>query len=450
MKKLKLLIIIVVIAFLSWAGLKLFRKDAGSTSFRTATVEKGNVIQTVGATGEVKPLKQVQVGTQVTGPILKLYADYNSKVTEGQIVAQIDPAVYETKVAQSKANLIRSEADVERVRASLLQAQNELTRSKKLAERDLISTSELDAAIANYDSISAQLKVSLASVDQSRSALQSSEVDLAYTTIKSPVDGIVISRNVDEGQMVVGSTSAQMIFIIATDLKQIQIQANIPESDIGQIKERQPVKFTVDAYPDIEFFGVVTQVRLSATSVSNVVTYTVIISAENPDEKLFPGMTANLTIEVERRMDVFKVPNSALRFIPDESLVAETDSISKTAEAEFPALPGERGPSSISGTDSSRTRSSMRRERPGFSSDHGPGRRSSMSKTGMQKSKLWVLTDKKLLKSIPIITGISDGSFTEIIKGEVSDGMEIVTGITDTTETTTKTNPFMPSPGRRR
>jgi HlyD family secretion protein len=440
MKKVKLLVIILVIALLSWVGFKLFKKDTDSTNFRTSKIEKGNVIQTVGATGEVKPLKQVQVGTQVTGPILKLYVDYNSKVKEGQIIAQIDPAVYETKVAQSRANLIRSEADVERVQASLTQAKNELARSQKLAARDLISQSELESAIANYDSISAQLKVSLASVDQNKSALQSSEVDRAYTTIKSPVDGIVIARKVDEGQTVVGSQSAQTIFIIAADLKQIQIEANIPESDIGQIKEKQPVNFTVDAYPEIEFFGVVTQVRLSATSVQNVVTYTVIITAENPDEKLFPGMTANLTIEIDRRLDVLKVPNSALRFTPDAALVAESDSITSSNEAGFS---GDRSHSGISGTDSSRTRPSMRHDRTGSSTESGQGRRSQLSKAGSQKSKLWVLTDKKLLKSIPIITGISDGSFTEIIKGAVSDGQEIVIGVTEQ-ETQTVTSPFSP------
>jgi HlyD family secretion protein len=403
MKKRYLIIICIVILLIGgWFAWKWLGASNGKLDFRLSKVERGDIVQTVNATGTIQPLKLVQVGTQVTGPIKKLYADFNSRVKDGDIVAQIDPAIYEARVLQDKANLTRSIAEVERIYANLVLAEKELARSKELAQRDLISKSELDTAVATRDSLQAQLKLSEASVEQAKSALQTSQINLDYTTIKSPINGIVISRNVDEGQTVVASLSAQTLFTIAADLKKIEVDASLPEADVGKIGVGQKVTFTVDAYPDKEFSGKVVQVRLSPTTVQNVVTYTVVVHADNPEEKLFPGMTANLTFEVARRINVLKIPNSALRFTPDPSLVE----------------PAKTDPQSELEHKSKRS---------------GPGR----------PNQVWVKTETGLLRAINIKTGITDGSFTEVVKGSISEGQEIVTGIFEKGEAE-MVNPFGP------
>lgn len=311
---------ILATAILCGAGGTAFwfwQKSASSNQqYRTAAVERGDIIQNVRATGTVKPIKLVQVGTQVNGPIQKLYVDYNDWVKTGDLVAQIDPAIYDAKLAQDQANLQQNEANVDGQRAKLNQAEKELQRSQELASHDLLSQSDLDAAVANRDALAAGLKLAQASVEQSKAALRLSKANLDYTTIRSPVDGVIIGRNVDEGQTVVASMTAQTLFTIATDLRKVQIEASVPEADIGKITTNQPVTFTVDAH-DQDFQGWVSQVRLGASTVQNVVTYPVIINADNPKEKLFPGMTANISCEVARRLGVLKVPNAALRFKPE-------------------------------------------------------------------------------------------------------------------------------------
>jgi len=404
-------IVLFIGAYFGWKWINASREQL---NWRQVLVEKGEIRQTINATGIVQPLKLVKVGTQVTGTIEKLYADFNSKVRSGDIVARIDPAIYETRVLQDKANLARSLADLERVKVNLNLAEKELARSQELAKRDLISKSELDTAIANRDSLLSEIKLCSSQVDQNKAALRMSEINLEYTIIKSPVDGIVISRDVDEGQTIVASMSAQTIFTIATDLKKIEVDASIPEADIGKIGVGQKVIFNVDAYPDKEFLGKVAEVRLSPTTVQNVVTYTVVVYADNPDEKLFPGMTANLQFEVARRVNVLKIPNSALRFTPDPSFVeaVETDSNSNNGE-------------------------------------HKP------KKSGRsQSNQVWIKTDKGLLRKIPIKIGITDGSFTEVVKGEISEGEMVVIGVVEKgeEELMAEKNPFMPNmrrPGGR-
>src|SRR5262245_34652141 len=223
--------------------------------FRLARVERGDLLVVVHATGTVEPVTQVQVGTQVTGSIQRLFADFNSRVAAGEVLAQIDPAPFRALVDQNRANLIRAQADVGRVRASLVQAEKELTRSRELAKRELISPSDLDAAVAAYDSLVAQEKVAQAVVDQGKATLDSSEVNLPYTTIVSPIDGIVVSRNVDVGQTVAASLQAPTLFVVADNLKKIQVQASVAEADIGRIAVGQAATFTVDAYRDLRFTG---------------------------------------------------------------------------------------------------------------------------------------------------------------------------------------------------
>lgn len=393
----------MVLLAVVWFGWKWLGGADDQIIYRVKPVAKGAIVQTVNATGIIQPIKLVQVGTQVNGPVKKLYADFNSRVKAGEVVAQIDPALYEARVAHDKASLIRSKAELERVKANLDLAEKELVRARELAERDLISTSELDTTIASRASLAAQHKLAEASVEQSKCSLQLSEVNLEYTTIKSPVDGVVISRNVDEGQTVVASFQAQTLFVIATDLKRVKVEASIPEADIGKIRTGQPVTFTVDAYLDIEFSGEVVQVRLSPTTEQNVVIYTVIINADNPEEKLFPGMTANLIFEVAHRTDILKIPNAALRFTPEPTMVQGRPDETK---------------------------------KPVYTS-------------GGRRTQVWIQTDEELLKAIPVTIGITDGSFTEVVNGAISEGQEIVTGAIKKSMAKEMINPFRPQRRRR-
>lgn len=295
--------------------------------YRTAPVTHGTLINAISATGVVKPIKEVEVGTQVNGRIMKLYVDFNATVTNNQIIALIDPDVYEAAHARDAAQLKSNEATVEQIAAKLQLAEKDLLRKSELANRKMLSTAELDAITAERDALAAQLKVAYAAVEQARAAIKLSRANLEYCTIRAPVNGVIIARNVDEGQTVVSSFNAQQLYQIATDLKRIQVEASIPEADIGQIKSGQRVTFTVDAYPHT-FTGAVEQIRLAATTVQNVVTYPVIVEADNPEQKLFPGMTANIAIEVERQEDVQIVPAAALRFTPPhESSTKESSGV---------------------------------------------------------------------------------------------------------------------------
>ena len=391
MKKILWLLGVLVVA---GTGLAFwFGRTKDATDYRTAKADRGDIVVTVTASGAVQPITQVQVGTQVSGVIQKLLVDFNSRVKAGDVVAQIDPAQLRARADQDRATLVRSEADVARVKAGLVQAEKELARSRELAKRELISPSELDAAIATHDSLAAQVRVAEAVVTQSRAALEVSEVNLRYTTIVSPIDGIVISRNVDVGQTVAASLSAPTLFVIAENLKKVQIQASVAEADVGRVAVGGPVSFTADAYRERVFKGVVSQIRLAPVTVQNVVTYTVMIDADNPGEKLWPGMTASVTIEIERRTDVLKVPNAALRFIPPD---APTD-----------PPPAGRGP----------------RER---------------------SLKLWI-PDGKRLKAVEVKAGATDGMFTEIVKGDLQPGQEVVVGIRQEGESQRLNNPFVPA-----
>lgn len=313
MKQWKMITGVVVCAAIAGGVIWWRLREPEVARYRTVAVEKGTVVQTVRASGVVKPLRMVDVGTQVNGPIQTLYVDFNDPVKMGDLVAQIEPTVYKARLAQEQANVLQSEASVDQAQTRLAQSEKDLIRSRELAKRDMLSQADLDAALATRDTLAAQLKVAQAEVQQSKASLQLAQANLDYTVIRSPVDGVVIKRNVSAGQTVVASMSAPVLFQIATDLRQVEIEAGVPEADIGTIRLGQRVTFTVDAYPD-QFEGKVAQIRLAATMSQNVVTYPVIIRADNPDGKLFPGMTANVICEVACSEDVLKVPNAVLRF----------------------------------------------------------------------------------------------------------------------------------------
>ncbi|MFN3480703.1 MAG: efflux RND transporter periplasmic adaptor subunit [Thermodesulfovibrionales bacterium] len=364
MKKLLVGLVILIIIF---GGYFLFKKDKNSIKYKTEKVVKGDIVSSVTATGTVNPVTTVLVGTQVSGTIKHIYVDFNSPVKKGQVVAQIDPATFEAQVEQSRANLSTAQANLQRAEATLIDSKRTMERNRFLYSKNLIAKSDLDTAETNYETAKAQVEATRAQVEQAKASLKVSETNLMYTRIVSPVDGIVISRNVDVGQTVAASFQTPTLFTIAQDLTKMQIDCNVSEADIGRVKTGQTVEFTVDAYPDTIFKGKVFQVRNAPITIQNVVTYDVVVKVDNPDLRLKPGMTANVSIIIEAKKDVLKIPNAALRFRP-----------------------------------------------PGLEKDKIPA-----------KGKgVWILEDGRPVRK-EIITGISDGSFTEIISG-LKEGNDII------------------------
>ncbi len=290
-----------------------------SHQYRTAFVERGPIVAAVGATGTINPVTSVQVGAQVTGKIISLHADFNSVVKGGEVIARIDPSLFQTRRDQAAANLINSKAMWSKTRTELAQRKREFDRTQTLFQRELVSQNDLDMVTTAYESAQAQPEVSGAQIKQAQALLDTADLDLRYSVIRSPVNGIVIARNVEVGQTVTAGFTTPNIFLIALDLTKMQVDTNVSESDIGGIKEGQEALFTVDTYPEVDFRGVVKQIRNAPIIVQNVVTYDVVVEVDNRDLRLKPGMTANVSITVARRDDVLMVPNAAFRFSPSQS-----------------------------------------------------------------------------------------------------------------------------------
>jgi len=373
--------------FIILTGL-VFGCKGDSPAYRTEQVSKGDIQQTVTATGTVNAVTTVLVGTQVSGTIKSLYADFNSRVTKGQLIALIDPEMLEAQLAQAKAN-------VEKADATFRDADRTLKRNRELFAKNLIPRSDFDTAETNFDSARAQL-------EQAKAAFKVAETNLRYTRILSPVDGIVISRNVDIGQTVAASFQTPTLFTIAQDLTKMQIDTNIAESDIGVVKLGQEVDFTVDAYPDITFKGKVWQKRQAPITVQNVVTYDVVIQVDNGDLKLMPGMTANVSVIIQTKREVLRLTNAATRFrMTDRS------------------APAGAGPGAGAGAGA--------KAGAGASEKKGPA--------------VWVLENGKP-KRVAITPGISDGTYTEVVSGELKEGQQVIV------ETLKKTN-TQPTSGPR-
>src|ERR1051325_151427 len=308
--KLKWLVIgVAVVGAISGGAWYWQSKRDGDTEYQTAKVARGDLIQLVTATGQLNPVVNVQVGSQISGIIDKLYADFNSPVSSNQVVAQLDPATY-------KANVHSAEGDLANAKAGLELAQVDARRAEELFKDKLIAQADYDKAMATLHQTEAQVKIKQASLERAK-------VDLDRCTIYSPVEGIVISRNVDVGQTVAASMSAPTLFVIANDLTKMQIDANVAEADVGGVEVGQDVDFTVDAFPYRTFHGKVGQIRNAPKSEQSVVTYSTIIEVANPELKLKPGMTANVSIIVARREGALKIPNAALRYKPPEVAAAE-------------------------------------------------------------------------------------------------------------------------------
>lgn len=389
------LILAVLVVGLAIAGYVFFNGERKApVRYRSASVERGSVISLVTATGSINPVVSVQVGTQVSGMIKSLHADFNSVVKTGDIVAVIDPEPFKARRDQAAGNLEMARANVARARTDLAQRKRELDRAKSLIAQQFVSQNDLDVAVTNHQGAEAQVNVSTAQVRQAEAALNAAELDLKYTVIRSPVDGIVVARNVEGGQTIAASFATPNLFLIALDLTKMQVDTNVSESDIGGITEGKEATFTVDAYPGYQFSGTIRQVRLAPINVQNVVTYNVVVGVDNKDLRLKPGMTANVSIVVAQKDDVLKVPNAALRFMPPTT---------------------DRGEHRSGGIKPAGSEGGPRMTKAG-----GPG---SIAR------KLWKSTETGELEAIPIRTGISDGVATEIVEGTLAEGDLVIVGL---------------------
>jgi len=346
--------------------------------YRTAVIERGSVVSIVTATGSINPVVSVQVGTQVSGMIKSLHADFNSIVKAGDVVAVIDPEPFRARRDQAASNLEMAKANLAKAKNEQTQRLRELNRAKSLAAQQFVSQNDVDMAVTNAQGADAQVNVATAQVKQVEAALNAAELDLKYTTIRSPVNGIVVARNVEVGQTVAASFATPNLFLIALDLTKMQVDTYVSESDIGGITEGKEATFTVDAYPGVPFAGTIRQVRLAPIAVQNVVTYNVVIGVDNKDLRLKPGMTANVSIIVAERDNVLKVANAALRFVPPRS----------------EQLAGRM-----------------------LLSGGGPAR------------PIWKQGDNGEPVAVKVQTGISDGTYTEIVSEGVAAGDEVIVGI---------------------
>jgi HlyD family secretion protein len=319
MKKL-ITIVLVLIAIGAGGAAYYMRDNRPQPTVSTLPVSRGDVADVVAATGTLQAVTTVDVGTQVSGLVQDMYADFNHIVKKGQVIARLDPSLIETQIEQRRASVIRAEADLERLKVNLADSRRKLDQARAMWDKQLIPRDQLETAEMNVKTLDSQIKSSEAGLTQAKADLNTQEVNLGHTVIKAPIDGIVISRNVDPGQTVASSMNAPVLYQIAADLTKMQVLANIDEADVGRMRPGQRVTFRVDAYPTERFMGTVEQVRLQPTVVQNVVVYSTVIDVPNPELKLKPGMTANVEIEIARKTNVLRVPAAATRFRPTEEM----------------------------------------------------------------------------------------------------------------------------------
>lgn len=377
MKRKSLYLLLILAA----AGVAYFflRAKADPVTYRTEEAERGEIVAKVTASGTLSALVTVQVGSQVSGRVQAIHADFNSAVRKGQLIAKIDPLLFDAAIRQAGANRTAALGALERAKAQERESQKQYDRYRQLAAKDLLAPSELDAAEAAYHTARAQVRSAEGGLAQADAALHQARVNLQYTNIYSPITGIVISRNVDIGQTVAASLQAPTLFVIAEDLAKMQVDTSVAESDIGRIRAGQKAVFTVDAYPGERFDGTVRQVRNAPQNVQNVVTYNAVIDVANPEQKLKPGMTANVAFTIERREGVLRVPNAALRYRP---------AAAKSENSAASAAP-QRGPSRDRGRS------------------------------------VWVLREG-LPAQVEITTGLTDGSHTEVSGGGLQPGDRVI------------------------
>lgn len=501
-------IVIVVIIVVLAGGFFLYRwsgKNGSNQKFRLAKVERGEINFVVTATGTINPVINVLVGSQVSGTIKALHADFNSQVKEGQVIAQIDPAIFQAQVDQARAsvltnqaNLLNSKSNLENAKANLVKAEVAVVDTKRtldryvpLVEKKVIAQATMDTAQANYDtavaqrdiakaqveSATSQVASSKAQVEQAKAALKMAETNLRYTTIRSPVNGTVISRNVDVGQTVAASLQAPTLFTIAKDLTRMQVDTNVSEADVGRITVGQDATFTVDAYPGRNFRGKVFEVRNAPIIVQNVVTYDVVIQVENKDLKLKPGMTANVSVMIAHREGALKIPNAALRFRPESAKQGSVpEKISETSESrgrllierwtkELNLTPDQQSKLEMVLKSSkqefqeasqkmkpeearSRIQDLIRQKIGGILTVEQAQKLKELSDSSQSERKtgrVWILSSERKPTAVSIALGITDGTFSEVMAGGLREGQEVIIEETSAKKTTGLGNAPQPS-----
>ncbi len=429
----KPLVITVVVLVLAGAGYWFYKRAAADTGteYRFAEIARGDVEAAVSATGALGAVTTVQVGTQVSGQVSDIYVDFNDHVTKGQLIARIDPILQEQAVKDAEANL-------DRARAELNRSQLEFERNKRLFESKVLTEVEFNSARYSY-------QVAQANIKSSEISLQRARQNLEYTSIFSPIDGIVVERNVDAGQTVAASYSTPQLFLIAQDLAKMQILASVDESDIGRIESGQVVRFSVQAYPEQRFQGEVEQVRLQSATQENVVNYTVVVGVSNPDGTLLPGMTATLEFLTGTATDVLLVPNAALRFRPPEAMMAQMREQMQARMRERAQGTGNAAGGNAGAGDAAMP--GARNGGGGFGSGGGGfgrgGFGGGMGGGSSDFGRLWYLDEAGKLTILPVRTGISDGQNTEITGRDIEEGMQVVVGVTQQ-EVSSQQGPFQP------
>ena len=388
-------VLLITIPLLAVAGIVMFllSKRSPEISYKTVKIERGTIVSTVSATGNLSAVTTVQVGTQVSGTIQKLYVDYNSRVKKGQAIAEIDPSLFSASVEQSQGNYLNAEANLQKAKVTLTDAERTYNRTRKLFADGIVSQGDLDVAETAWQSARAALKAAEGSVAQTRGSLMQAKTNLRYSIIRSPVDGVVISRAVDVGQTVAASFQTPTLFTIAQDLTKMQIEVSVDEADISRIKLDQTATFTVDSYPEQSFNGKVVQIRNAPVIVQNVVTYVVVVNVDNSDMKLKPGMTANVSIEVARKDGALKLPPAALRFKPK----SKGEEPKEKRQASGPAA------------------GSAAREGGGK-----PGGRK-----GAATQQVYTLKDGKPA-AVTVKTGIANNSAIELVESPLKEGDEVI------------------------
>ncbi|MDD5306128.1 MAG: efflux RND transporter periplasmic adaptor subunit [Deltaproteobacteria bacterium] len=389
-KMLRWLVPLVAALGLGIAGWRFLpRSSESKVRYETAKIERGGITAKVTASGALSALVTVQVGSQVSGRIDSIRVDFGSRVKKDDVIATIDPRFFTAALAQGRANLASAQANLEKARVQAEDAKRQFDRATALAGLKLVAQAESETNEAAFEAAKAQVRVATASVEQARAALVQAEINLAYTTISSPIDGVVVSRNIDVGQTVAASFQSPTLFTIAQDLSKMQVDTSVSEADVGKVRASMKVTFLVDAYPERKFEGVVRQVRDAATTVQGVVTYDAVIDVDNADLALKPGMTANVTFVYAERADVLRIPNAALRFRPDPDQLR------------------------IASGDTGRGEPAKKKARE----EREPGER-----------MVWILVDNRPVTR-KVHVGLTDGTWTELLGGEVKDGQALVTEI---------------------
>ena len=402
---------VMAVVVLGIGAYMLFGDGDDGITYRFESVDRGEIVVGISATGTLNAVTTVQVGSQVSGTIAKLYVDFNSQVTQGQLLAQLDPTFLQASLNEQRANLDRATAQVN-------EAGRNHARTSELSGKSLVSQAEMDAAVTTLESARAGLK-------QAQAAVERAEVNLRYATIRAPISGVVVSRNVDVGQTVAASLQAPTLFSIANDLRKMQVEASVDEADIGNVRIGQSVGFRVDAYPEQQFAGRVSQIRLAPVVTQNVVTYTVIIAVNNPEQKLMPGMTATVSIEVSRREDALRIPVMALRFTPPEE----------------PGTSVAGG--AVAGQERRQNAEGVRRG-PGEEADRTGGGRA--PRPAGTNARVWILQDGKP-SPVRVLRGVQNTRYAELLDSGLKEGDRVIVGMLGGTAqqgVQGQTNPLMP------